>query len=134
MPRDGAAGVHGLPVDYCQLDAAPVREVRQGEAAGRGRRSVSNSQYTMPREILDKSKYKEPFAFGDLVGVPYIGPDRYHDSEHGNLLNCLYLIAVTFLCVGYGDVVPNTYCGRGICLGCGIMVSPSPRASPLLYI
>ena len=54
---------------------------------------------------------------------------RYHDTDHSNILNSLYLIAVTFLCVGYGDLVPNTYCGRGICLGCGIMVS----CSALLY-
>ncbi len=48
---------------------------------------------------------------------------RYHDDEYSNLLNSLWLVAITFLCVGYGDIVPNTYCGRGICLLCGIMVS-----------
>ena len=48
---------------------------------------------------------------------------RYHDEEYGNILNSLWLVAITFLCVGYGDIVPNTYCGRGICLLCGIMVS-----------
>ena len=35
---------------------------------------------------------------------------RYHDEEFGNILNSLYLVAVTFLCVGYGDIVANTYC------------------------
>ena len=48
---------------------------------------------------------------------------RYHDEEHANLLNSMWLIAITFLCVGYGDIVPNTYCGRGITLTCGMMVS-----------
>lgn len=48
---------------------------------------------------------------------------RYHDDEYSNILNSLWLVAITFLCVGYGDIVPNTYCGRGICLLCGIMVS-----------
>lgn len=48
---------------------------------------------------------------------------RNHDVEYNNLLNSLWLVAITFLCVGYGDIVPNTYCGRGICLLCGIMVS-----------
>ncbi len=48
---------------------------------------------------------------------------RYHDDEYINILNSLWLVAITFLCVGYGDIVPNTYCGRGICLLCGIMVS-----------
>ena len=49
--------------------------------------------------------------------------ERFHDEEHGNLLNTMWLTAITFLCVGYGDIVPNTYCGRGITLTCGIVVS-----------
>lgn len=48
---------------------------------------------------------------------------RFHDEEHANLLNSLWLTAITFLCVGYGDIVPNTYCGRGITLTCGMVVS-----------
>lgn len=48
---------------------------------------------------------------------------RYHDEEFANILNSLWLVAITFLCVGYGDVVPNTYLGRCICLCCGVMVS-----------
>ncbi|KAK4290830.1 hypothetical protein Pmani_036306, partial [Petrolisthes manimaculis] len=48
--------------------------------------------------------------------------ERYHDEEHANLLNAMWLIAVTILCVGYGDIVPNTYCGRTIAVACGIMV------------
>lgn len=50
-------------------------------------------------------------------------PYRYHDEEHANLLNAMWLIAITFLSVGYGDIVPNTYCGRGIAVTTGIMVS-----------
>ncbi|XP_024943194.1 small conductance calcium-activated potassium channel protein isoform X6 [Cephus cinctus] len=46
--------------------------------------------------------------------------ERFHDPEHENLLNSMWLIAITFLCVGYGDIVPNTYCGRGITLACGM--------------
>ncbi len=34
----------------------------------------------------------------------------------------MWLIAITFLSVGYGDIVPNTYCGRGIAVTTGIMV------------
>ncbi len=49
--------------------------------------------------------------------------NRYHDEEHANLLNTMWLIAITFLSVGYGDIVPNTYCGRGIAVTTGIMVS-----------
>ena len=48
--------------------------------------------------------------------------DRYHDEEHANLLNTMWLIAITFLSVGYGDIVPNTYCGRGIAVTTGMMV------------
>lgn len=50
---------------------------------------------------------------------------RFHDEEHANLLNSMWLIAITFLSVGFGDIVPNTYCGRGIAVTTGIMVSPS---------
>ena len=48
---------------------------------------------------------------------------RYHDEEHANLLNTMWLIAITFLSVGYGDIVPNTYCGRGIAVFTGTTVS-----------
>lgn len=48
---------------------------------------------------------------------------RFHDEEHANLLNAMWLIAITFLSVGFGDIVPNTYCGRGIAVSTGIMVS-----------
>lgn len=50
---------------------------------------------------------------------------RFHDEEHANLLNSMWLIAITFLSVGFGDIVPNTYCGRGIAVSTGIMVSAS---------
>lgn len=50
-------------------------------------------------------------------------PNRFHDDEHANLLNSMWLIAITFLSVGFGDIVPNTYCGRGIAVTTGIMVS-----------
>uniref|UniRef100_A0A0R3TDY1 CaMBD domain-containing protein n=1 Tax=Rodentolepis nana TaxID=102285 RepID=A0A0R3TDY1_RODNA len=35
----------------------------------------------------------------------------------------LWLVAVTFLSIGYGDVVANTYCGRGISLVTGVLGS-----------
>ncbi|CAF0727140.1 unnamed protein product [Didymodactylos carnosus] len=45
-----------------------------------------------------------------------------HDPKHhGNLLNSMWLVAVTFLAIGYGDTVPNTYCGRAICVVSGLM-------------
>lgn len=53
----------------------------------------------------------------------YLYMFRFHDDEHANLLNSMWLIAITFLSVGFGDIVPNTYCGRGIAVSTGIMVS-----------
>ncbi|KAL3317041.1 Small conductance calcium-activated potassium channel protein 2, partial [Cichlidogyrus casuarinus] len=46
-----------------------------------------------------------------------------HDSYHRNILNSMWLIAVTFLSIGYGDLVPNTYCGRTIAISAGVMGS-----------
>lgn len=46
--------------------------------------------------------------------------NRYHDEEHANLLNTMWLTAITFLSVGYGDIVPNTYCGRAIAVFSGL--------------
>ncbi|KAI2796373.1 Small conductance calcium-activated potassium channel protein 2 [Blomia tropicalis] len=47
--------------------------------------------------------------------------ERHHDEEHANLLNTMWLTAITFLSIGYGDIVPNTYCGRGIAVFSGLM-------------
>lgn len=41
-------------------------------------------------------------------------------AVHGNYLNSMWLVAITFLSVGYGDIVPSTYCGRGIAVTTGI--------------
>lgn len=50
---------------------------------------------------------------------------RYHDEEdiNSNFMSAMWLISITFLSIGYGDIVPNTLCGRGVCLLTGIMVS-----------
>uniref|UniRef100_A0A8D8YWQ7 Small conductance calcium-activated potassium channel protein n=1 Tax=Cacopsylla melanoneura TaxID=428564 RepID=A0A8D8YWQ7_9HEMI len=49
--------------------------------------------------------------------------ERFHDDDHANFVNSMWLIAITLLSIGYGDIVPNTYCGRGVTLFVGIMVS-----------
>ncbi|XP_052225216.1 small conductance calcium-activated potassium channel protein 2-like [Dreissena polymorpha] len=41
--------------------------------------------------------------------------------QHANILNSMWMIAITFLSIGYGDVVPNTYCGRIIAISTGVM-------------
>uniref|UniRef100_A0A2K5F597 Potassium calcium-activated channel subfamily N member 3 n=1 Tax=Aotus nancymaae TaxID=37293 RepID=A0A2K5F597_AOTNA len=59
-------------------------------------------------------------------------PAWYHDQQDvtSNFLGAMWLISITFLSIGYGDMVPHTYCGKGVCLLTGIMVStllcPSP--------
>lgn len=57
-----------------------------------------------------------------LVDVILCFPCRHHEEKHKNILNSMWLISITFLSVGYGDIVPNTYCGRGIAVITGVMV------------
>ncbi|KAK3551845.1 hypothetical protein QTP70_030215 [Hemibagrus guttatus] len=47
----------------------------------------------------------------------------YHDAQDvtSNFLGAMWLISITFLSIGYGDMVPHTYCGKGVCLLTGIM-------------
>uniref|UniRef100_A0A674JNN9 Potassium calcium-activated channel subfamily N member 3 n=1 Tax=Terrapene triunguis TaxID=2587831 RepID=A0A674JNN9_9SAUR len=49
--------------------------------------------------------------------------ERYHDQQDvtSNFLSAMWLISITFLSIGYGDMVPHTYCGKGVCLLTGIM-------------
>uniref|UniRef100_A0A667ZRN5 Calmodulin-binding domain-containing protein n=1 Tax=Myripristis murdjan TaxID=586833 RepID=A0A667ZRN5_9TELE len=48
---------------------------------------------------------------------------RHHNYRDlsSNYMEALWMVSVTFLSIGYGDVVPHTYCGRSICLLTGIM-------------
>ncbi|NXC08655.1 KCNN3 protein, partial [Orthonyx spaldingii] len=57
-------------------------------------------------------------------------PRRYHDKQEvtSNFLGAMWLISITFLSIGYGDMVPHTYCGKGVCLLTGIMVSAATAA------
>ncbi|CAD5209103.1 unnamed protein product [Bursaphelenchus xylophilus] len=48
-------------------------------------------------------------------------PISMHALKHQNYLNSLWFIAITFLSVGYGDIVPNTYCGRGMAVITGVL-------------
>ncbi|CAJ0590985.1 unnamed protein product [Cylicocyclus nassatus] len=42
------------------------------------------------------------------------------DVEH-YYLNSMWFIMVTFMSIGYGDIVPNTYCGRTLSITTGIV-------------
>lgn len=62
--------------------------------------------------------------------APSIPNPRYHDKQEvtSNFLGAMWLISITFLSIGYGDMVPHTYCGKGVCLLTGIMVSAEAPA------
>ncbi|CAG00620.1 unnamed protein product, partial [Tetraodon nigroviridis] len=49
--------------------------------------------------------------------------ERYHNAQEvtSTFLGAMWLISITFLSIGYGDMVPHTYCGKGVCLLTGIM-------------
>lgn len=44
-------------------------------------------------------------------------------TNTGQMDTAMWLIAITFLTVGYGDVAPHTSCGKAVCLFTGVMVS-----------
>lgn len=48
---------------------------------------------------------------------------RQMQVETGGMDTALWLIAITFLTVGYGDVSPHTSCGKLVCLFTGVMVN-----------
>lgn len=46
--------------------------------------------------------------------------EMYHTEVHLNFLNAMWVISITFLTVGYGDIVPQSYCGRSVAVVTGI--------------
>lgn len=49
--------------------------------------------------------------------------ERQTQAGTGRIDTALWLIAITFLTVGYGDVWPHTSCGQLVCLFTGVMVT-----------
>ncbi|KAL7886643.1 hypothetical protein AOLI_G00043640 [Acnodon oligacanthus] len=47
--------------------------------------------------------------------------ERQEEVTTGDMGTALWLIAITFLTVGYGDVAPQTSCGKVVCLFTGVM-------------
>ncbi|CAK6960427.1 intermediate conductance calcium-activated potassium channel protein 4 isoform X2 [Scomber scombrus] len=47
--------------------------------------------------------------------------ERPTQATTGHMETALWLIAITFLTVGYGDVAPQTGCGKSVCLFTGVM-------------
>ncbi|XP_058503025.1 intermediate conductance calcium-activated potassium channel protein 4 isoform X1 [Solea solea] len=48
--------------------------------------------------------------------------ERQTKASTGHIDTSLWLIAITFLTVGYGDVAPTTSCGKVVCLFTGVML------------
>ncbi|XP_060906843.1 intermediate conductance calcium-activated potassium channel protein 4 isoform X4 [Labrus mixtus] len=48
--------------------------------------------------------------------------ERGTEEVTGHMNTALWLIAITFLTVGYGDVAPKSSCGKGVCLFTGVML------------
>ncbi|CAJ0939410.1 unnamed protein product, partial [Mesorhabditis belari] len=46
--------------------------------------------------------------------------DNKLNTEH-YYMNSMWFIMVTFMSIGYGDIVPNTYCGRTLSIATGIV-------------
>ncbi|XP_074075546.1 intermediate conductance calcium-activated potassium channel protein 4 isoform X2 [Macrotis lagotis] len=51
--------------------------------------------------------------------------ERQTINATGNLTDTLWLIPITFLTIGYGDVVPGTVWGKIVCLCTGVMMKDS---------
>ncbi|CAL8068233.1 unnamed protein product [Calicophoron daubneyi] len=62
-----------------------------------------------------------PFGmFTNNISTTCIGEQS---EDHLGLLNSAWLISVTFLSIGYGDIVPHTSCGRLVAVTTGLMGS-----------
>ncbi|GBP11256.1 Small conductance calcium-activated potassium channel protein [Eumeta japonica] len=110
LSRDCATSIYGITVDNRELDAKTMRKsVTVWLLSG----VWSQVPRRRPRELA--KLYVADSHYLPLCRI------RFHDEEHANLLNAMWLIAITFLSVGFGDIVPNTYCGRGIAVSTGIM-------------
>ncbi|XP_019741806.1 intermediate conductance calcium-activated potassium channel protein 4 isoform X3 [Hippocampus comes] len=48
--------------------------------------------------------------------------ERQTAGSTDHMETALWLIAITFLTVGYGDVAPKTPCGKSVCLFTGVMI------------
>ncbi|OCT73284.1 intermediate conductance calcium-activated potassium channel protein 4 [Xenopus laevis] len=44
-----------------------------------------------------------------------------NNVPNGDMASALWLIPITFLTIGYGDMVPKTICGKLVCLSTGVM-------------
>lgn len=101
---------------------------------GRAAPLRSPEEMCAPPSLLSPSRHflpcpgrPEPLLLGTAAPSTdsFLPLGRYHDQQDvtSNFLGAMWLISITFLSIGYGDMVPHTYCGKGVCLLTGIMVS-----------
>ena len=123
--------------DCVQRGEAAGRELRAGAGEAGSWHLQSPREVSAPLWLLPAARHMvsfpspprlaPAFAVGTAVprtnSCPPVG--RYHDQQDvtSNFLGAMWLISITFLSIGYGDMVPHTYCGKGVCLLTGIMVS-----------
>ncbi|XP_058876058.1 intermediate conductance calcium-activated potassium channel protein 4 isoform X2 [Acipenser ruthenus] len=48
--------------------------------------------------------------------------ERQSEASVGRMEDTMWLIAITFLTIGYGDITPQTTCGKTVCLLTGVMI------------
>ncbi|CAM2107930.1 intermediate conductance calcium-activated potassium channel protein 4 isoform X1 [Caretta caretta] len=87
---------------------------RCGPGAGQPRGRLGQRPTPRPKWTVGEP----PRALGHRGKAGDFGP---RENGAGHLEGTLWVIPITFLTIGYGDVVPVTVCGRMVCLCTGIM-------------
>ncbi|KAB0387842.1 hypothetical protein FD755_002798 [Muntiacus reevesi] len=116
----------GLPG---HISLFPSSGLQEADGKSLSRSDVCVIQAYSVREHFEKNTHLHSSALPPQVqpGLPAtltLGPSfSYHDQQDvtSNFLGAMWLISITFLSIGYGDMVPHTYCGKGVCLLTGIM-------------
>lgn len=121
-------GVHPVPLrsPHCTLAGEATDSQAWPGFLGEGEALLSLAMllrlYLVPRAVLLRS--------GVLLNASYrsIGALNQVRFRHwqavnatGHLTDTLWLIPITFLTIGYGDVVPGTIWGKIVCLCTGVM-------------
>uniref|UniRef100_A0A8C4Z1T4 Potassium intermediate/small conductance calcium-activated channel, subfamily N, member 4 n=1 Tax=Gadus morhua TaxID=8049 RepID=A0A8C4Z1T4_GADMO len=89
--------------------------------------SLNNINFTFRfvlKVLMDKYPARTLLAFILLIWLVAVSDAPCRQKQQvktGNMDTALWLIAITFLTVGYGDVSPETSCGKGVCLLTGVM-------------
>lgn len=65
-----------------------------------------------------------------LYGIEFYYSETYTFVVHEDFIDAVWVIIIPFLAIGYGDIVPSTYCGRSIAIFTVIMVRSYKQISP----